>query len=144
MVRRRIRPGVAFLVALCGIAIAAGALVTWVAPSGARPGSGLTHTSVKGLFLWSFRNASPFSHSVGVVVLVLGVLLIIAGVLGLRLLTAVFALLALAVGGAWLALYAHAYSSVGLTYSQLRPGAWLTLLGALVALITAFFVRERR
>jgi len=138
------RPEAAIVVALCGIAIAVGAVLPWSKPRGIRPGASLTHTSVTGLVHWGYHDASPFTRSVAIVVLVLGVLVVLCGVFGLRLLAGLFCLLALAAGGAWLYLYASRYSTVNLPYSDLRAGAWLTLIGGFVGLIAASFLRKPR
>lgn len=138
------RPGVAFIAALCGIAIGLGALLPWVVARGPRPRSGITHTSVPGLFHWSYENASPFLRSFGAVVLVAGVLVFLGALAAARLVTGFFALVALVAAGLWIGLNASHYNPTDMPYSDLLAGAWLAVAGGLVALLCAFFLRRRR
>ena len=137
------RAGVALLVALCGIAIGVGALLPWVAARGPRPRSGITHTSVAGLFRWSYENASPFLRSFGAVVLLTGVLVLIGGLAASRVVAGFFALVALAAAGLWIGLNASHFNPTDLPYSDLLAGAWLTIAGGLVGLVGAFRLRRR-
>ena len=50
---------------------------------------------------------------------------------------------ALAGAGLWIGLNASHFSPIGLTSSDLRIGAWLTIGGALAGFIAAFFLRRR-
>jgi hypothetical protein len=143
-VSNRIRPPAALLAALCGAAIGVGALLRWVAARGARPAAGMTHTSITGLFHWAYHNSSPFLRSFSGVVVLAGILVVIAGLIGWRLVTGLFSLLALTAAGLWLGLNTSHYHVVSLQYSDLRTGAWLTVAGGLVGLITAFFLRGGR
>ncbi|HEY1915398.1 MAG TPA: hypothetical protein VGH27_07460 [Streptosporangiaceae bacterium] len=139
-----VRPAAALLTALCGAAIGVGALLSWVAAQGRRPASGMTHTSITGLFHWAYHNSSPFLRSFSAVVVLIGVLVVIAGLVGWRLLTGLLSLVALAAAGLWLGLNTSHYHLASLQYSDLRVGAWLTVGGGLVGLITAFFLRTSR
>jgi hypothetical protein len=128
---------------LSGIAIAVGGVLPWVCARGRRPASGIAHTSVTGLFHWSYQATSPFLRSFAVVVVVAGVLVLIGGLTGSLILTALFSLAALAAAGLWIGLNATHYSPVDLPYSDLRVGAWLTMAGGLAGLISAFFLRRK-
>lgn len=141
MSTRRRSAGAAVIAALSGVAIAVGAVLPWVRARGRRPASGITHTSVMELFHWSYR-ASPFLRSFGMVAAAAGIVVIIGALIGSRVLTALFSLLALAAAGLWIALNATHYNPVDLPYSDLRVGAWLTVAGGLAGLISAFFLRR--
>jgi hypothetical protein len=138
------RPAVAVLTALSGIAIGVGALLPWVEARGNRPRSGITHTSVAGLFRWSYENSSPFLRSFGAVVLLAGILVLLGGLAASRLLAGLFSLVALAAAGLWIGLNASRYSPTDLPYQDLRAGAWLTMVGGLVGLLSSFMLRRRR
>ena len=140
----RRRPGVVFIAALCGIAIAVGALLPWVEARGPRPASGITHTSIAGLFHWSYQDTDRFLRSFGLVVLVAGVLVFLGALAAGRLVVGLFALVALAAAGLWIGLNVSHYNPTDLLYSDLRIGAWLTVVGGLVALFCAFVIRRRR
>ncbi len=140
----RRRPGVVFIAALCGIAIGVGALLPWVEARGPRPASGITHTSVAGLLHWWNETTSPLLRSFGAVVLVAGVLVFLGALAAGRVVVALFSLVALAAAGLWIGLNASHYDPTDLPYSDLRVGAWLTVVGGLVALLSAFWIRRRR
>jgi hypothetical protein len=129
---------------LCGIAIVAGAFLGWIDARGGRPASGITHTSITGLFHWSYRHSGSFLGSFGIVVAVAGALVFIGGFVASRLLAGLFALIALAAAGLWVGLDASHYHTSDLPYSDLRLGAWLAIGGGLVGLIGSFFLRRRR
>jgi hypothetical protein len=137
------RAAVAVLVALCGIAIAAGSVLTWITSRGSRPSSGIRHTAISGVLHWSYQPTGLFTHSFAMVVLVAGALVFVGGVLASRLLAGPFSLIALAASTAWLGLYATHYNPVNLPYSDLRLGAWLALVGSLVGLLSSFSLRYR-
>jgi hypothetical protein len=152
--RTRIRLPVAMFTALCGVAAAVGSLLTWVSARGARPRMGMDHTSLSGMLVYSFVNVNPFWKSVGFVVLVLGVLMAIGALVGLRTLTVLAAVLALGAAGMWIGLIVHHYNTpnlpnahylnpAGLPWSDLREGAWLTIAGAVLGLLSAFLLRRR-
>jgi len=128
---------------LCGIAIAAGAFLSWVNARGARPASGITHTSITGLFHWSYQH-SRLLLSFAVVVAAIGVLVFLGGLVASRVLAGLFAFAALAAAGLWIGLDANHYHSSDLPYSDLRLGAWLVIGGGLIGLIGSFFLRHRR
>lgn len=141
--RRQRRVLVSLLVALCGAAIIAGARLGWVTASGRRPASGITDTSVAGLLHWSYRPCSTYFASFSFAILVAGALVVLAGLLASRFLAALFSFVALAGAGLWIGLNATHFNPISLTSSDLRIGAWLTIGGALIGLIAAFFLRER-
>jgi hypothetical protein len=106
------------------------------------------------MLVYSFANGSPFWKSVGFVVLVLGVLIVLGALAGLRTLTGFAALLALAAAGMWIGLITHHYNTpnlpnshylnpANLPWSDLREGAWLTIGGAVLGLLSAFMLRRR-
>jgi hypothetical protein len=152
--RTRIRLPVATFTALCGVATAVGSLLTWISARGARPRMGMDHTSFSQILVYSFANGNPFWKSVGFVVLVLGVLMVIGALTGLRTLTVLAALGALAAAGMWIGLIVHHYNTpnlpnahylnpANLPWSDLREGAWLTIAGAVLGLLSAFLLRRR-
>jgi len=152
--RTRIRLPVATFTAFCGVATAVGSLLTWVSARGVRPRMGMDHTSFSGMLVYSFANGSPFWKSVGFVVLVLGGLMAIGALAGLRMLTVLAAVLALGAAGMWIGLIVHHYNTpnlpnahylnpANLPWSDLREGAWLTIAGAVLGLLSAFLLRRR-
>jgi hypothetical protein len=152
--RTRIRLPVATFAALCGVATAVGGLLTWVSARGARPTMGMDHTSFSEMLVYSFANGNPFWKSAGFVVLVLGMLMVIGALAGLRTLTVLAAVLALVAAGMWIGLIVHHYNTpnlpnahylnpANLPWSDLRAGAWLTIAGAVLGLLSAFLLRRR-
>jgi len=140
--------------ALCGVAAAVGSLLTWVSARGARPRMGMDHRSFSGVLVYSFANGNPFWRSVGFVVLVLGGLMVIGALAGVRMLTVLAAVLALAAVGMWIGLIVHHYNTPNLPnahylnpanrpWSDLREGAWLTMASAVLGLLSAFLLRRR-
>ncbi len=151
--RTRIRLPVAAFTALCGVATAVGSLLTWVSARGVRPRMGMNHTSFSQMLVYSFANADAFWKSAGFVVLVLGALMLIGALAGLRTLTLLAAVLALAAAGMWIGLIVHHYNTpnlpnahylnpANLPWSDLREGAWLTIAGAAFGLLSAFLLRR--
>lgn len=152
--RTRIRPQVAAFTAVCGAAIVIGSLLTWVSAHGARPALGMGHTSLSQMLVYSFAHVASFWQSAGFAVLILGVLMVIGALTGLRTLAVLAGLLALAAGGMWIGLVVHHFNTPGLPNSHylnpanlpwagLRAGAWLTLTGAALGLVSAFWLRRR-
>lgn len=137
------RPVVAILVALCGVAIAIGAIQPWVKPRGRRPGSGIGHTAIAGVTHWNYQHTPSFDHSFAVVVAVAGGLVFVGGLLASELVASLFSFIALAASGAWIGLNATHYSPVSLPYTDLRNGAWLAIGGSLLGLVSSFFVRGK-
>jgi hypothetical protein len=133
---------VAALIALCGIAISAGSIQTWVSASGPRPNSGIQHTAVAGVLHWRYQSTITFSSSFGLVVIVAGGLVFIGGVLASQQFASLFSIIALAAAGIWIGLNATHYSPTDLRYTDLRLGAWLVVAGSLVGLMSSFFVRR--
>ena len=131
------------LVALCGAAIIAGARLGWVTATGTRPASGIEDTSVAGLLDWTYRPRSTYFASFSFAILVAGALVVLGGLLASRFLATLFSLIALAGAGLWIGLNATHFNPIGLTTSDLRIGAWLTIAGAFVGLASAFYVRKR-
>jgi len=85
----------------------------------------------------------PFGKSAGFAVLVLGGLIVIGALAGLRTLTVLAAVLALAAAEMWIGLVVHHYNTpnlpnvhyanpANLPWSELREGAWLTIVGAVL------------
>lgn len=140
--RTRRRAAVAALVVLCGIAIAAGSVLTWVSARGRRPSSGIRHTAIAGVLHWTYQDSATFTRSWAMVVLVAGALVLVGGVFASRLLAGLFSLVALAASGVWIGLNATHYSPTDLPYSDLRIGAWLAIGGGLIGLLSSFFMRR--
>ena len=142
--RTRRRAAVAAVIALCGIAISAGSIQTWVSARGQRPGAGIEHTAVAGTLHWHYQSTSTFSSSFAMVVIVAGALVFIGGVLASQQFASLFSFVALAASAVWIGLNATHYSPVSLPYTDLRLGAWLAVGGSLVGLTSSFFVRGRQ
>jgi hypothetical protein len=134
---------VSVLVVLCGAAIIAGTRLGWVTASGRRPAAGVTDSSVAGLLHWSYRPCSTYFASVSFAILVAGALVVLASLLASRFGAVLFSLVALAGAGLWIGLNASHFNPISLTSSDLRIGAWLTIGGALVGFVSAFFLRTR-
>lgn len=132
------------LVGLCGVAIVAGARLSWISARGTRPASGINETSVTGLLHWSYQPCHTFVESFSFAVIVAGVGVVIGGLVASRLLAALFSFLAIAAAGLWIGLNATHYSPTTLSYADLRVGAWLTIGGAVIGLIGSSFLRSRR
>lgn len=152
--RTRIRPQVAAFTAVCGAAIVIGSLLTWLSAHGARPALGMDHTSLSQMLVYSFAHVATFWESVGFAVLILGVLMVIGALTGLRTLAVLAGLLALAAGGMWIGLVVHHFNTPGLPnshylnpanlpWADLRAGAWMTITGAALGLVSAFWLRRR-
>jgi hypothetical protein len=110
---------------------------------------GMDHTSFSKMLVYTLTNGTPWVKSVGFSVFLLGLLMVIGGLSGLRPLTMVGAVLALTVGGMWIGLVTHHYNTphfpnsyyldpVRLPWSSLRPGAWMTIGGAGLGLLCTF------
>lgn len=132
---------VSLIAGLCGIAIVAGALMPWIAARRPRPASGIGHTALTGLLSWSYKS-SGFFTSFEIAVVACGALVLIGAMAGSRFLAGFFALLALAAAALWIGLNASHYSSANLPYSDLRPGAWLTIAGGLIGIFAGFGLRR--
>lgn len=152
--RTRIGPRVSAFTALCGAAIVIGSLLTWVTAHGARPAMGMGHTSLRQMLVYSFADVTTFWQSIAFAVLILGVLMVIGALAGLRTLAALGGLLALAAAGMWIGLVVHHFNTPGLPdshylnpanlpWSDLREGAWPTMTGAVLGLVSAFWLRSR-
>jgi hypothetical protein len=140
--RTRRRPAVAALIAVCGIAIAIGAIQTWVGSRGHRPTSGIEHTAIAGVLHWGYQSTDSFASSFAMVVLLAGALVFAGGILAVRQLASVFSFIALAASGIWIGLNAIPYSPTDLLYSDLRLGAWLAIGGGVIGLVSSFSVRR--
>ena len=99
---------------------------------------GMAHTSFSRMLVYTLAPRTPYVKSVGFAFLVLGIAMVIGALSGLRILTALSAVVALAVGGMWIGLVVHHYNTpqlpnsysldpAHLPWSALRAGAWLTL-----------------
>ena len=150
----RTRLGAAALTSLGGVAVMAGALLTWLSARGPRPATGMMHTSLSRMLVYSYTATSSFWTSAAFAVIVLGFLVAIAGLAGLRTLAVIAALLTLAASGMWIGVVVHHYNTpslsnvhyanpVNLPWSDLRTGAWLTISAAAVGLVSAFWLRRR-
>jgi hypothetical protein len=140
--RKQRRAGISVLVVLSGIAIAAGAFLSWIDARGARPGSGITHTSITGLFHWTYQATPSIVRSVAMVVAVAGALVAIGGLVASRFLGVLFSLITLIAAGSWIGLNASHYHTTDLPYSDLRYGGWLVIAGGLLGLILSFLLRR--
>ena len=152
--RTRARPQVAAFTALCGAAIAIGSLLTWMSAHGARPAMGMSHTSLWRMLTYAFADVTSFWESVAFAVLILGVAMVIGALAGVRTLAVLAGLLALAAAGMWIGLVVHHFNTpdlpnshylnpANLPWSDLREGAWLTITGAALGLVSAFWLRRR-
>jgi hypothetical protein len=152
--RARIQWPVAAFTALCGVAIAVGGLLTWIDERGPRPSMGMNHTSFSGMLVYTLRSGVSYWKSVGFVVLILGTLIAIGALTGLRTLTALAAVLTLGAAATWIGLIAHHYNTpnlpnshylnpANLPWSDLSAGAWLTIFAAALALISAPLLHRR-
>ncbi|HZC41775.1 MAG TPA: hypothetical protein VE343_13950 [Streptosporangiaceae bacterium] len=150
--RTRIRPPVAAFTAACGAATAIGSLLTWVSAHGARPGMGMAHTSLAQMLVYTYAVAS-LQSSVAFVMLILGAVMAAGALTGVRTLAVLGGLLALAASGMWIGLVVHHFNTPGLPdshylnpvnlpWAELRAGAWLTLTGAALGLVSAFWLRR--
>jgi hypothetical protein len=140
--RQQRRAVASVLEVLSGLAIAAGAFLTWIVARGARPASGIRHTAITGLFHWTYQTTPSLVRSFAAVVVVTGALVFIAGLVASRFLGVLFSLVALATAGLWIALDASHYHTSDLPYSDLRTGAWLVIGGGLVGLIFGSLLRR--
>ena len=150
----RIRPQVAAFTALCGAAVAAGSLLTWVSARGPRPAMGMAHTSLARMLVYSFAHTGSFWRSAAFAIFILGVAMVIGALAGVRTLAVLAGLLALAGAGMWTGLVVHYFNTPGLPNSHylnptnlpwgdLRAGAWLTITGAVLGLVSALWLRRR-
>jgi len=151
--RTRIRPQVAAFTAACGAAIVIGSFLVWVSARGTRPEMGMAHTSLARMLVYTFAVTS-FWSSVAFAVLILGGAVVAGALAGVRTLAVVAGLLALAASGMWIGLVVHHFNTPGLPnshylnpanlpWADLRAGAWLTLTGAALGLVSAFWLRRR-
>jgi hypothetical protein len=126
--------------------------LTWLTAHNGRPRLGMDHTSFSKMLVFTFVDEHPFMRSAGFVVLLLGVVMVIGGLSGLRVLTVLGAVLSLAAAGVWIGLTLHHYNTphlansyylnpVHLPWSSLREGAWLTIGGALVGILSSLVLR---
>jgi hypothetical protein len=152
--RTRTRLAAGTITSLGGVVVMAGAMLTWLSARGPRPATGMTHTSLSRMLVYTYTATSSFWTSAAFAVLVLGFLVVIGGLAGLRTLTVIAALLTLAASGMWIGVVVHHYNTpslpnvhyanpLNLPWSDLRAGAWLTISAATLGLITAFWLRRR-
>lgn len=152
--RTRIRPQVAAFTAVCGAACAGGSVLPWISARGARPAMGMNHTSLARMLTYSFANVNMFWESAGFAVLVLGLLIVVGALAGVRTLAVLAGLAALAAAGMWIGLATHHFNTpdlpdsyyrnpAHLPWADLREGAWLTITGAACGLVSAFGLRRR-
>jgi hypothetical protein len=99
------------------------------------------------MLVYTLATRAPYVRSVGFVLLVLGISIVIGALSGLRILTGLSAIVALATGCMWIGLVVHHFNTpqlpnsyaldpAHLPWSALRAGAWLTLGGAFLALLS--------
>jgi hypothetical protein len=145
--RAQARVPTAVWASVCGGASATGGLLTWVTATGPRPTMGMDHTSFSRMLVYTLAPRTPYVKSVVFAFLVLGIAMVIGALSGLRILTALSAVVALAVGGMWIGLVVHHYNTpqlpnsysldpAHLPWSALRAGAWLTLGSASFGLLS--------
>jgi hypothetical protein len=127
---------------ISGIAIAVSSVLPWISSGSARPQGKVEHVSASKMLSWKYVAPVPFDRSVGLAILVCGALVVLGALAGSRLVTAVFAVVTLAVAGSWIGLYASAYRGVVLLWPDLQVGGWLALVGGLIALISGLRVRR--
>jgi hypothetical protein len=152
--RTRIRPQAAAFTALCGVATATGSLLTWVSARGPRPAMGMAHTPLAWMLVYSFAHADSFWRSAAFAIFILGVVMVIGALAGVRTLAVLTGLLALAGAGMWTGLVVHYFNTpalpnshylnpANLPWADLRAGAWLTISSAALGLGGAFWLRRR-
>jgi hypothetical protein len=106
------------------------------------------------MLVYSFADATSFWRSAAFAVLILGAAMVIGALTGARTLAVLAGLLALAAAGMWTGLVVHHFNTPGLPnshylspanlpWSDLREGAWLTISGAALGLVSAFWLRRR-
>src|ERR1700751_6121314 len=102
--RKPRRAVVATIVALCGLAIAVGAIEPWIGARGRRPASGIRHTAIAGVLHWNYQHTASFDRSFALVVVVAGALVFVAGVVAWEFAASAFSFIALAAAGVWIGL----------------------------------------
>src|SRR5262249_35096850 len=100
------RLAVGLLIALCGIAIGVGSELSWIRARGARPGGGITHVSLTSVLHWSLQSTGSYLKSFAFAVVIAGALVFLGALFGSRVVTAIFAAIALAAAVIWLTLEA--------------------------------------
>lgn len=78
----------------CGVVTGIGGLFTWIGARGPRPTVGIDHTSFSKMLVYTLVDGSPFVKSVGFVTVVLGLLMVIGAISGLRILAVLGGVLA--------------------------------------------------
>jgi hypothetical protein len=112
----------------------------------------MDHTSLSRMLNYSLADDHTYLKSVGFVMLLLGVLMVLGGLSGLRVLTAIGALLALVTAAIWIGLVAHHFNGphlpnryyvnpTHLPWSALRVAAWVTIGGASVGFLSTLVPR---
>lgn len=115
---------------------------------------GMGHTSLSQMLVYSFADTGSFWKSAGFAVLILGAAIIAGALSGMRTLAVLAGLFALAAAGMWTGLVVHHFNTPGLPnshylnpanlpWADLRAGAWLTIAGAALGLVSAFWLRRR-
>ena len=128
---------------LCGIAIGVGSESSWIRARGARPAAGITHAAITSVLHWSLQPTGSYLKSFAFAIVIAAALVFLGGVFGSRVVSGIFAAVALAAAIIWLALEAGKYSKVDLPFSDLRIGALLTGGAALIALAATAYLRRR-
>lgn len=92
---------------------------------------------------WSLQPTGSYLKSFAFAIVIAAALVFLGGVFGSRVVSGIFAAVALAAAIIWLALEAGKYSKVDLPFSDLRIGALLTGGAALIALAATAYLRRR-
>lgn len=146
--KTQVRVPVVLLGMLSGAAIIVSSFVTWINGRGGRPGTGVTHTSIAELFRWTWRNNIGFGTSVGLVLLILGILAVIGAIVASRIALLVASFLAFVVSFMWGARMISHYNDAGLwpvrSWGDLRQGAYLGVIGAISGVVSSFWLRMSR
>jgi hypothetical protein len=140
------------VVSLCGVATGLGGILTWLKPRDGRPNMGMDRTSFTKMLDYTMRTGHPYVMSVGFVVVLLGILILLGGLSGQRFLAVIGAFLALGVADTWIGLATHHYftprlpnryylNPAHLPWSQLSLGAWVTVCGAALGLLSTIVLR---
>ena len=137
----RHRLPMAILACVCGVATGIGGFFGWMDIRSRQNIPRMDYTSLSGILNYSLVTDHTYLKSVGFVLLLLGVVMVLGGLSGLRVLTALGALLALATAAIWIGLVAHHFSGphlpnrfyvnpAHLPWFELRDAAWVTICGS--------------
>lgn len=113
----------------------------------------MDHTSLARMLVYSFAEVTSLWRS-AVAVLILGAVMVIGALTGVRTLAVLAGLLAVAAAGMWIGLVVHHYNTPGLPnshylnpanlpWADMRAGAWLAISGAAIGLVSALWLQRR-